>query len=170
MKKVISYIVLSLMIYNLAGYYIFFAAARYIIGSDYYELSSTDDLPMSVLKFKTTNGKITDAGFNITDSDEFSYGGKLYDIIRKEVRDDYVILYCVNDKKEESLNNYLYTHLQKNLPGKKGTLGKNKLGKGYKTQFKSSNVIFKPIADCTVTEPAFSIIYLEIISPPPKFV
>ena len=42
-------------------------------------------------------------GFRFIEDHEFQYAGKMFDIVKRENRNDTVYFYCINDKKEEAL-------------------------------------------------------------------
>jgi hypothetical protein len=41
----------------------------------------------------------------------------MFDVVSSKVAGDYIYFYCINDKKEESVNAALNTHIQNNFTG-----------------------------------------------------
>ena len=57
--------------------------------------------------------RIIDNDYN--DKDEFELNGIMYDVMRKEVRDGKVILWCFEDKKETELNRSIESLVKKDV-------------------------------------------------------
>ena len=52
-------------------------------------------------------------------SREFIYNGEMYDIVKKEENDKQLFLYCINDKKEEKLEEEFAKKVEKDAEEKK---------------------------------------------------
>lgn len=105
---------------------------------------------------------------------EFRYKENMYDIVRQVLRNDSIIYYCVNDKKEELLNSNLKDFIQRNIDNE---LPQNKklnllLGKLIKDYIKDEHtVIFMNIhRDLFFKNPAIHLnsVYISVATPPPK--
>ncbi len=113
-------------------------------------------------------------GYKKTDDKEFVLQGKLYDVVRSKTIGDSVILYCINDIKEEQLFANLDIHvkhyMESNIPIKQKT---NTLFKIIVTPaILQKNVAFtQSVSDY---EYVFSLseklnfIFINILTPPPK--
>lgn len=91
---------------NSVGCYVYFEIKRKSIRHEI-KHSILHKLPDSQLV------KIINSSYN--DKDEFEMNGIMYDVMRKEVRDGQVILWCFEDKKETELNRSIESLVKKDV-------------------------------------------------------
>lgn len=105
MGKALSIFLLLLMTFNLLGFYPAFLAVRRSIRRSVREklISTVKESDLTTFKFKTKGGKITDPNLSWEKDDEFSYKGKLYDVVKSTILDGEITLHCFEDKKETNL-------------------------------------------------------------------
>lgn len=173
MKKIIASILLSIIIYNLAGYYVFYCVMKISLKEFSVAVNTVgSDVKIEKIRLKLCDGRITESEFELVDANEFIYMGKMYDVIRKETGKDFVTYYCVNDKKEDNLRSYLYSCLEKNKAPRKISvdLSKSKLKKcltndhlNVKEIIPSLKIYFIPVKIITAS-------YFSKDSPPPRFI
>lgn len=69
--------------------------------------------------------------FRLFDSDEFRYGGDMYDVVRKEYHGNITWYYCYADTKEtkilEKINDLVKDHMEHNSDNAKSRLGSQRL-------------------------------------------
>ena len=126
------------------------------------------------IKFPYSNGIITDKDFNLIDENEFTYKGSMYDAVRTDVHDNYIYFYCINDSKEEKIDQQLENHIRDNLTNnpasqkKSNSIEKN-LVKEYLTN-QALTLIFPPICftNYIFTKDNPVIVWLDTESPPPE--
>ena len=155
--------------YNIAGYYITFSALRYL---------NKTEIENSILNTHQKNIEVIEVkknSFSYVNEEEINYHGKLYDIIRKEVKGDSVYFYCVNDKKEEHLFANLYKHIKNHLgdsgslPDKSGKKSKTEMVKDYFPHDYSVNIHLSSNAFLYVRPVlAYQLFFKEITPPPPQ--
>lgn len=106
MKKIFSIFLVLSFLFNAAGYLLIFLilqsslkenAAERIIAGD-----KNSSITMVVLAEKEFKEGVSELKF--FDENEFSFKGKMYDIIKKENRNDSVYFYCLADLEEDDLN------------------------------------------------------------------
>lgn len=171
MKKFVSSVILTLMFYNLFGYFILYLILEKNYKEDASKIcSSSKNIPLTKIKVKMVNGKISDPDLDLLDENEITYKGHLYDIVKTETADGYIFLYCFHDKKEEHLRNYFFDHVKQNSSSypksKYFTKGKIKKCIQHQIVFYNPEINFEKEY---FTPPAsFSINYSSVGSPPPK--
>jgi len=113
LKKFIAYILLTLFLYNLVGYYPAFILMRKLVKEE------------MELRIKNPNNKdeLTEFIFTQTEYDNLSrpgskeiiVQGQLYDIVDQKADDKgNISVYCINDKKETILRANLEEQIEKN--------------------------------------------------------
>ena len=179
MKKFVSILVLALMLYNIMGYYLAYLA---MVQDTKHEMKEAvkendEDEGLVVIKLPYKDGKIREKDFELVDEDEFMYRGQMFDIARTEIKDNVIYFYCLNDKKEDTLNSALVNHIQNN------TTGNNAAEKKSNSVIKSLIKNYLPTPDISSafsssgnegkyageTYPTLTTIF-DIASPPPKFI
>lgn len=102
MKKIVVIAVLLVFLVNTMGYYIVFEYSQYRIKQ---EMASQlrmglfhPDLVLLKIKFPEK-----ESHFRRIEKNEFSYYGKMYDVVIEHKSGDTTLFYCIHDKKEESL-------------------------------------------------------------------
>ncbi len=127
MKRTLSIFLVISFLFNTAGYLLIFLViqsslkenAREKISSNNYNHSQT------LIVFANKNLDTGIAELKFYDEKEFSFKGKMYDIIKRENKNDSVYFYCLADTEEDELN-----------------LAFNKKGKTEETDNNSGNLNF----------------------------
>jgi hypothetical protein len=173
LKKILSILLVSLLIFNSAGYVLVFFQLKFSFQKE--ALSKLEDYlepsemtVISIPKIEFTNG--SQEFFRINDN-EISFYGKLYDISQIEYINDSVKIVALSDENENKLNDFFEQSLNKNLDDKfSKTASIIKLlitEAGLPTEFQGAsswredmcyNFIFVPILEN----------FYDIPSPPPK--
>jgi len=84
------------------GYYFVFKVNQSIIQSEIRGIISSGFHKEKYTVVKVDH-PLDNPNFRLLDHDEFSYFGRLYDIVSKSVKGNITWYYCLNDKKEETL-------------------------------------------------------------------
>ncbi len=126
----------------------------------YFEISNAQNLPDKV--------------YWVKESKEFRFNNKLYDIVRKVVKNGRVYLACIDDKQEKELFGKLDEHVERYITN----YSKTKSEKNHKIEKKASD--FYDLPQSVVFFSQFKIIdykheklkivagFNSLISPPPK--
>ena len=115
MKKALSLLLLTIFMYNLIGY----TAVVYYSQKDLKRrikeniFTFLKDSELEV--FSINQSEPFPENFNFIDEHEFSFKGKLYDIVRQSTSDDTVFLYCINDENEEEIIEKYKEFIEDNL-------------------------------------------------------
>ncbi len=176
MRKVTIVLLLSVFLFNTAGYIVTFKILQYQVKKEI-KTKIKQHLNASQLTTITIGKKQLKSIIWAEKDREFYYCDELYDIIRVIEDSSTVTYYCINDKKEEALFENLDAHIDryvrtsdsfKNRTEKKLS---NQIVKLYFTDsvffvpdFNYSSVIFYYIH--LVYTPAF----IKINSPPPEII
>ena len=166
-----------LFIYNTMGYYFVFKIAQFDVRAEM-KSAIKRNIPMKDLEVitipATANGS-NDSQTRFIDDNELIYQGKLYDIVKRELSGNNIIVYCINDKKEEVLLENLYAKLTrenditKNMNDKSGHILTSMI---KDVVFSKTIIIISPIGlDINFSSVNNEIInsYSEVITPPPRF-
>jgi hypothetical protein len=112
LKKLLGVFLILLIFLNSAGFVILFFQADSGNRIEMRERISThnyaNDLNIITIDKKNINLLIR------KNENEFEYRGKMYDVIKAENTNNLIILYCLIDKEENNLNNYLHGLLDEN--------------------------------------------------------
>jgi hypothetical protein len=105
MRKLLSLLLLSAVLFNICGYYFTFLIIRQGYKHDFISHLKFDAANKDVLVLRISEEEIQSghSGFKWTDDNEFTYQGKMFDLISNEKQGDTNIFRCLNDKKEEML-------------------------------------------------------------------
>jgi hypothetical protein len=100
LKKALTILLLLTLGFSHAGYYLVTAIHQHLLKQQMKAtiLSNTDDNALTKICFDDNKQKIT-----WERADEFSYEGKMYDVVRKKSIGNKLILFCADDKKETEL-------------------------------------------------------------------
>lgn len=118
--------------------------------------------------------KVINSSYN--DKDEFEMNGIMYDVMRQEVRNGQVILWCFEDKKETELNRSIELLVKKDIAKSPIKRTQKLLINFLKTPL---NILKKPIFNFQLKinlytkfffTSSLSMIFLSVASPPPDFV
>ncbi|MFZ4589501.1 MAG: hypothetical protein ACOYN6_00760 [Ignavibacteria bacterium] len=173
MKKVLSILLVSLLIFNSAGYVLVFFQLKFSFQKE--ALSKLEDFlePSEMTVINISKNEFTKGSENFyrINEHEINFYGKLYDISQVEFINDSVKIVALSDENENKLNDFFELALNKNLNDKfSKTASIIKLlitEAGLPTEFSSAsswredmcyNFIFVPILKT----------FLEIPTPPPK--
>lgn len=106
-------------------------------------------------------------------SREFKYNGDMYDIVTKKETDSQLIVYVINDTKEKKLEEEFEKRVDKNSAEDKQIPSVIKYSLSISEpvqQEQISNLLsFEEIFNCLFTD-YYQSTYLDIPSPPPRFV
>jgi hypothetical protein len=172
MKKGIVLILLLSLLYQLVGYMALFSivkkAHRSIVHHTLKHQISISNLV--ILNFSASN-------FNFN-KDEFVHNGHFYDIVKTEIRENEVYVYCYNDENERNLTTIYETIIFENLA--KDVDFQHKTQSIFK--FFIKEFLFEHSIDLAIPKIAsvekqekialfllFSSIKMPCLTPPPKF-
>lgn len=177
MKRTLSIIFLLVFIYNIAGFFVVFKIEQYAAKDEMKAYISQNPANAELEKIVISN-EVMDSrasGFRMFDDNkEFTFNGKLYDIIKSTSDGKFTTFYCLNDKNEERIISNLYEHVQRNtdqnIPSRDNAMKliKNIIKEALPNEYSSlCNVPFKEIHFTTVfTDLPQN--YIPVASPPPK--
>jgi hypothetical protein len=175
LKKTLSILLVSLLIFNSAGYVLIFFQLKFSFQKQAFSklenyLEPSEMTVINISKKEYLNGS---QNFYQISEKEINFFGKLYDISQIEIINDSVKIIALSDDNENKLNDFFEQTLNKNLNDKYSkTASIIKLlitEAGLPTEFSSAsswredmyyNFIFVPILKTTI----------EVPSPPPKSV
>jgi len=106
LKKVLPVILVILLLFNTGGFYIIFKSLQYRVKKEIKEQikCSLPDTDLSLIKM---NKKDARPGSSLLkwyeEGKEFVYRGRMYDVVKQEIKGDTIYYYCINDIKEEQL-------------------------------------------------------------------
>jgi hypothetical protein len=104
-------------------------------------------------------------------SREFKYNGDMYDIVKKEERDNLLYLYCINDKKEKKLEEEFAKKIQDNSSNSKQRQLSNQLNILLSEPVQAETLSFTPVQDYrpeVARSNFYNSVQLDIPSPPPR--
>ena len=175
MKKTLPIILLSIFLFNVAGYYFAFKIEQIQIKEEM-ESEIKSGLNTADLT-KITFSKTDLASIEwIEDNKEMRYNNALYDVVKSDETSTTLSFYCINDSKEQSLiadlENHINTHVIANNKteknSKKSTDNITKLY--FSTKQNLGNVSTTFSHDYIPYHLIFNSTFLEINAPPPEFV
>ena len=177
MKNLAAIFLLSIFLFNTAGYYFVFKAAQYEVKSTIQNEIKSGQFNSSELEVVT----IPKANLNeiewLESGKEMRFNGQLYDIVNSKKNSESITFYCINDTKEKSLfsklEDHINTHVISNNPLKNES-SKKLLDTVVKLYF-SNQISFSVFQNSsTINYFISNLIYtpalLETNSPPPEFV
>jgi hypothetical protein len=105
MRKLISILLLTAILFNISGYYFTYLIIRRGYQSDFIRHLKLDKNNQALLTLRITDSEIRSeaSAFKWTEENEFRYRGKMYDVISHEKKGSVNIFRCLNDSKEEAL-------------------------------------------------------------------
>ena len=173
LKKSISILILSLFIYNIFGFF-----ALYPFLSFYYKNlgmqktgEHSDEEVIELLIFNKEDIVENRIEFKWIHSREFKYNGEMYDIVKKEERDNKLFLYCINDKKEKKLEEEFEKKIQDNSSNSKHRQLSNQFNILLSEPFQAEKLSFAPVHDFrpkVARSDFYNSVQLDIPSPPPR--
>ena len=173
MKKLISIIAISVLLFNTIGSLIVFESTRYCIHKEI-KNTITQSIPQNKLIAIIIDNN-TKKDINFVDDNEFLYKGKMYDVVKQQTNGDTIIYYCINDNKEEEL----FANLNKEVKNNMDTNPVKNKTKQILNKI-SISLFYEDIKD-THSDISYNIIYpndyiiyvnhfYDVITPPPKAV
>jgi len=154
------------------GYYIVFTIMKMDLHEEMRsEIKNINNKEIQKLIFQVSEFK---AKVKLTEDDEFIFNGEMFDIIRSEKNGDNIIVYCINDKKEEQLisfvkENYSSCNDRQN-PLKERTLQiiKNIIKDALQCDSFKNNESTVQNTLCFMNNYSVIKTFIQIPSPPPK--
>jgi hypothetical protein len=102
MKRIATYSLLMVMIFNISGYYFVFEFIRLRTRSEMMELfSSPGCLKLEKIVIRQ------DMKIRFIQSNEFEYCGKMYDVVYSRKQGTQIVYYGLHDSREDKVNNLL---------------------------------------------------------------
>ncbi|HTX88144.1 MAG TPA: hypothetical protein VMC08_04080 [Bacteroidales bacterium] len=116
-RKILAGFLVFLLLFNLSGYYFIFSYNRMLVRS---QMRATIRSGESQDQEETLVIPVSEVRW--IDQKEFSYRGKLYDVVSCSFSGNTVTIKCINDRKEESLYSRYQTYFTSSptdqIPGK----------------------------------------------------
>jgi hypothetical protein len=101
-KKLLAIAVLALFLFNTMGYFFVFRINQSYIRNEVKEIIKSGNLKANYTLLKIAN-PASNPDFKKTETDEFVYFGRMYDVVSERSKGDTTYFYCINDKQEEEL-------------------------------------------------------------------
>lgn len=102
LNKIVSILLVLVFMFNVMGYYFVFEVNRSILRKNIRGMINSG-LNREMIVTVVVDNPETNLNFKKLDQNEFSYFGRLYDIVTKTVKGNVTWFYCINDKHEERL-------------------------------------------------------------------
>jgi hypothetical protein len=102
MKKILSILLLGIFLFNTMGYYFVFKVNQSILRCEIRGMINSGFHKEMCILVKI-DCPDSNPNFKKLDHHEFSYCGRLYDIVSESVKGNTTWYYCINDKQEERL-------------------------------------------------------------------
>lgn len=120
MKKAISILLLSIFLFNTAGYYVFFKIAQIEIKKEIKKeiKLSLESEELTIIKF--LNSEINTLHW-IEKNKEFIYHDQMFDIVKSSSDSNETTFYCINDKQEKKLFQNLEEQVLKQIETNKNS-------------------------------------------------
>ena len=114
-KEIISVCLLFLIISHGVIQFAFFKIFQVKYRAEIIEIMLNDfsETDLVSFKFKQSDLNLGTAGIQWIEDDEFRYKNIMYDVFKKEVSGDFVILYCIHDENESKLYSYFDKYFKK---------------------------------------------------------
>jgi len=103
MKKIIAFILLVCLFFNLSGYHLFFYLRKQELKTDMKEFLRSSAINKDIEQFVFSLDKDLVAGVEWEGENEFRLNGEMYDVVEKKVEDNKIVIRCISDKKETAL-------------------------------------------------------------------
>ncbi len=109
MKQSVAIILAAVFIYTVAVHGVLLSLLIQKTKSEVFDKIEKDAFPKSVVAFTfpLKDGQVSDPDFFLEEDREFSYQGKMYDVVKREMQGDKILFYCVQDEKETNLKSLL---------------------------------------------------------------
>jgi hypothetical protein len=102
MKKIFSAIMVLVVLFNAAGYFIVYELDRYLIRKEMFSLIEHGCFTRSITILSIYDPS-NDPSFKRTEKAEIEYHGNMYDVAREVRSGKIYTFYCVHDKQEDLL-------------------------------------------------------------------
>ncbi|MEI6123867.1 MAG: hypothetical protein WCQ95_09565 [Bacteroidota bacterium] len=122
MRKLLSILLVSSILFNTCGYYFTFVIIKQGFRHDFrhhlnFAATKNDRVQLAITDAEI---KAVHSQFRWMEQDEFRYKGKMYDVINSQKHGDTNLFVCLNDKKEEAMlakyEGFVKHHIDSNLP------------------------------------------------------
>ncbi|MFH0864706.1 MAG: hypothetical protein V1904_00825 [Bacteroidota bacterium] len=172
MKKIAALFLCVLFLFNIMGYYTAFLIQRAQLKKEMKAYIKSDAGAENLQKLFIPVVQFA-ASVDFIEDNEFIYNGELYDLVKKETSDSVIILYCINDKKEQLLLETAREHFSRNHDENSSTNNNSSVLKNIIKEALPENPNFITYSVCHITQGTnySSLIitqYIAITSPPPK--
>jgi hypothetical protein len=111
MKRIASALLLSLFIYNVAGYYFVFFVLNWQNNSEMTQVVSSS---ISLKTLRINKSELKNIVFKNGEK-EIEYKGEMYDVKDQRVDGDAIVFHCLKDRKEKSLLANLDHNIRNNI-------------------------------------------------------
>jgi hypothetical protein len=174
-KKLLSISLIFLIAFNAGGYFfIYFQIENNFKESAHNKISEFIPLEnlelIKISRQDETNTKIHE--YQRLDEKEIYYHGKMYDIYKEEIQNDTVFLYCLNDEKEDILENAFAEYINKKNDDNSLSSVSNIIKILILSALQPNSTEFKNIQTHNHLSYIFTSktqnIFIDIPSPPPK--
>ncbi|MCU0372001.1 MAG: hypothetical protein MUE56_02000 [Ignavibacteria bacterium] len=120
MKKIVSILLVSMLIFNSAGYVLMYFQLKYFFKKESFRkiTSNLPDSEVSRIALSIEEYNNQNENFYFVEPHEIKYFGKMYDITRIETKADSVIIYALSDENEDALNDLFAMYFSMNLNDK----------------------------------------------------
>lgn len=116
MKKILSIFLLSIFLFNTAGYYFAFKVVQWQTKVDMKTYIQSGQFNSQLTVISIDKSELKD--LERIDEKEIKYKNQFYDIVFSKQTCTSVIYYCINDKQEENLFSYLNDHIKTHVSDK----------------------------------------------------
>jgi len=175
LKKIISIVILSLFVYNTIGFlaiHPFMSMYYKYMGMLRADMPSEEEM-IELLIFNKEDIEKGRIDFRWIHSREFKYNGDMYDIVTKEVTDEQLIVYVINDTKEKKLEEEFEKRVHRNSTENKNLPTIVKYSSSISEPVFSNQINFildyQSAFDCRLND-LYKSLYFDIPSPPPRLV
>ena len=178
MKQSAVILLLALLLLQSGGYYIIFCAdileAKHE-ATDIVENADRNKELVTTLTFPFRDGTVLAADLTFNDEDEFTYQGKMYDVISSEKANGQITFKCYTDNKEASLTQ----NLREKIDSEKDGPAQKQKGSLIKKLPQYISATEERLCFSTCTSRIYSIayqnghqsfVYRTIVSPPPELI
>ena len=170
MKKIIAFILLVCLFFNLSGYHLFFYLRKQELKADMKEFLRSSATSKDIEQFIFPLDKDLVAGAEWEGKNEFRLNGEMYDVVEKRIEDNKIIIRCISDKKETALlKNYEKINHEGNSKSRSALLLKL-LDSSYLPEINNLVYIYHNLAllHMSFQQGVFSSYRKDVPTPPPQ--
>ena len=113
-KTVFVYLLLTVFLFNTVGYFVAFKSVQWNIRKQAKQAILKQVSKKDLIEKKFKNADFAKLEWK-DNGKEFELGNELFDVVEIERSEQEIIVYCMNDKKEEELLSHLDEHIQVNV-------------------------------------------------------